>query len=74
MRKPVVLITGACGEMGHGLIETLAERGDSDIVALDLRPPPEELRRKCRAVVVGDILDKGLLARLASEYEVEACT
>jgi nucleoside-diphosphate-sugar epimerase len=67
-----VLITGACGEMGHGLIETLAERGDSDIVALDLRPPPEELRRKCRAVVVGDILDKGLLARLASEYEVEA--
>ncbi len=71
MRKPVVLITGACGEMGHGLIETLAERGDTDIVALDLRPPPEELRRKCRSVIVGDILDKGLLARFASEYEVD---
>ena len=36
MRKPVVLITGAGGEIGHGLIARLAERGDRAIVTLDL--------------------------------------
>ena len=71
MRKPVVLITGACGEMGHGLIETLSEDGDTDIVALDLHPLPDALAKRCRAMIVGDILDKGLLARFASEYQVD---
>ena len=28
MRKPVVLITGAGGEIGHGLIDRLATRAD----------------------------------------------
>ncbi len=36
VRKPVVLITGAGGEIGHGLIDRLAERGDRAIVTLDL--------------------------------------
>ncbi|RMF73452.1 MAG: epimerase, partial [Planctomycetota bacterium] len=38
MRKPVILITGANGEIGHGLIEHLGESGDASIVALDLKP------------------------------------
>jgi FlaA1/EpsC-like NDP-sugar epimerase len=36
VRKPVVLITGAGGEIGHGLIDRLADRGDRGIVTLDL--------------------------------------
>lgn len=71
MRKPVVLVTGAGGEMGHGLIETLSEHGESDIVALDIDPLPEALSRRCQTTIVGDVLDKGLLSRFTSEYEVD---
>ena len=37
MRKPVVVITGAGGEIGHGLIDRLAER-DRRIVTIDIAP------------------------------------
>ncbi len=73
MRKPVILITGANGEIGHGLIEHLREAGNGErIVALDLKPLDERLRPACHAALVGDILDRNLLERLVSEYEVHA--
>ena len=34
MRKEVVLITGANGEIGHGLINFLGEQGKYGIIAL----------------------------------------
>jgi nucleoside-diphosphate-sugar epimerase len=71
-RRPVVLVTGAGGEMGHGLIHRLAERGTAEVVALDVRPLDAELARCCAAVWVGDILDRRLLDRLASEFEISA--
>ncbi len=70
MRKPVILITGANGEIGHGLIEHFAGHGDKDIVALDLKPVDERLRPHCVATIAGDILDQSLLQRLISEYEI----
>jgi nucleoside-diphosphate-sugar epimerase len=69
-RRPVVLVTGAGGEIGHGLIDEMAKRGTSEIVALDVRPPDPELTAKCAAVLVGDILDPHLLGRLRAEFEV----
>ncbi|MCK6456451.1 MAG: NAD-dependent epimerase/dehydratase family protein [Phycisphaerae bacterium] len=72
MRKPVVLITGANGEIGHGLIAHLARVPDVNVVALDLKPLDERLRPSCAAALVGDILDANLLQRLISEYEVHA--
>ena len=36
MRKPVVLITGAGGEIGHGLIERLAGQSARAVVTLDV--------------------------------------
>jgi threonine 3-dehydrogenase len=71
-RKPVVLVTGASGEMGHGLITRLAEVGTYDILALDIRPLDPELSRRCAATRVGDILDRHLLDRLQSEFEISA--
>lgn len=71
MRKPVVFITGASGEMGHGLIHALAD-GDRDLVALDLNPLSADLRSRCAATIVGDVLDERLLSRLSSEYEIHA--
>lgn len=70
MRKKVILITGANGEVGHGLIARLTERGEHDILALDLRPLDEALRPLVHVHIAGDILDSDLLERLMSEYEI----
>ncbi|MCP4245561.1 MAG: NAD-dependent epimerase/dehydratase family protein [bacterium] len=72
MRKPIILITGANGEIGHGLIEHFGRDGNHEIVALDLKPLDDPLRRHCTACIVGDILDDNLLKRLISEYEIHA--
>ncbi len=70
MRKPVILITGANGEIGHGLIEHFGLRDNVVRVALDLRPIEPPLSNFCVAGIVGDILDANLLQRLVSEYEI----
>lgn len=69
MREDVVLITGANGEIGHGLIDYLSEHGYT-IVALDLNPLDKELRSKVAHYMVGDILDQLLLGRLVVEYKI----
>ena len=71
-RKPSVLITGASGEMGHGLIDRLAAaEPDRPVVTLDVNPLPPEVAPKVRAQVVGSILDRELLDRVNAEYEVD---
>ena len=72
MRKPVILITGANGEIGHGLIDYFGRHGEHGIVALDLNPLDERLQSVCVANIAGDILDHNLLQRLVSEYEIHA--
>ncbi len=72
MRKPVILITGANGEIGHGLIEYFGQQQRRDIIALDLKPLDEALRPYCIAAITGDILDENLLQRLVSEYEIHS--
>ena len=44
MRKTSVLITGAGGEIGHGLIERLAREGTRRIVTLDLQQLDASMR------------------------------
>jgi len=70
MRKPVVLITGASGEIGHGLIERLADDGTRGIVTLDLAPLDPSLAAKVQREIVGSILDRPVLDRILSEFEV----
>ncbi len=69
-RSAGVLITGAGGEVGHGLIKALHARGHRQIVALDLRELPAEMRSCCREVFVGDICDAALLGRMMARYEI----
>ncbi|MBM4359359.1 MAG: NAD-dependent epimerase/dehydratase family protein [Deltaproteobacteria bacterium] len=71
-RKQVVLVTGASGEVGNGLIHRLAKLHHYDILALDLRDVDDETGAKCQARLVGDILDQRLLGRLGSEFEIHA--
>jgi len=70
MRKPVIFITGAGGEIGHGLISTLSATG-RPIVTLDLAPLDASLSRLVQREFLGSILDAGLLERILAEFEVD---
>jgi threonine 3-dehydrogenase len=71
MRKPVVLITGANGEIGHALVVNLAERRNMGVVALDLHALDPQLARLVHREVIGSILDSDLLERILAEFEVD---
>ena len=70
MRKRVVLITGASGEVGHALLKALAEQGNSRLLTLDLHALPADTAGLATHVE-GDLLDEFLLSRLVSEYEID---
>jgi nucleoside-diphosphate-sugar epimerase len=71
MRRTVTLITGANGEVGHGLIRQLrAQPNPPDIVVMDLRSMDAEIQPYVYQCIVGDILDENLLANLSSEYDI----
>lgn len=71
MRKRVILITGAAGEIGQALIHHFLGRGKSDLLTLDLYPLPQDLQGQTTHIV-GDILDQKLFARLVTEYDFAA--
>jgi threonine 3-dehydrogenase len=71
MRKPVVLITGASGEIGHGLIDRLAADGARSVVTLDLAPLQPALARKVQREVIASITDRSALERLLAEFEID---
>ena len=70
MRKKAILITGACGEIGQALVKSLADLSELTILTLDILPIPDELHSRVTHIQ-GDMLDKALLSRLVSEYEIE---
>ena len=72
MRKPVVLITGAGGEIGHGLIARLAAGGERSVITLDVNPLEPGLARLVQREFTGSILDHALLERIMSEFEIDA--
>ena len=71
MRRKIILITGANGEIGHGLINALHTKGMDNIVALDLHPISEFIENKILEGVIGNILDTNLLEQINSEYEIK---
>ncbi len=71
IRKPVVLITGAGGEIGHGLIAHLAGAGAQPVITLDVNPLQPSLASKVQREFTGSIIDKSLLERVLSEFEVD---
>ncbi|MFK7959311.1 MAG: NAD-dependent epimerase/dehydratase family protein [Phycisphaerales bacterium] len=64
-----VLVTGAAGEVGHGLLRALAEAGRS-VVAVDRRELEPDERAACRAAVVADVTDAPAMEQLVREHEV----
>src|SRR6476646_6558323 len=71
-RNASVLITGASGEIGHGLIARLTvDEPARPVITLDLNPLQPELAPRVRQQFTGSILDTQLLERIIAEYEVD---
>src|SRR5712691_6231784 len=70
MRKPVVLIAGAGGEIGHGLVTRLFGTG-SPIITLDVSPLDASLAPLVAREFTGSITDLSLLERMLAEFEVD---
>jgi nucleoside-diphosphate-sugar epimerase len=70
MRKPVVLVTGAGGEIGHALVTRLAASG-SVLVTLDVAKLDAAVTPLVAREFTGSITDTGLLDRLLAEFEVD---
>ncbi len=66
-----MLITGAGGEIGHGLIDRLSDRKDRAIVTLDVSPLESSIASKVDREITGSILDRAVLERILAEYRVE---
>jgi threonine 3-dehydrogenase len=58
MSEKLVLITGACGEIGQALVQGLAQKGGFRIVTADLMPLPETIRPLVSEHVQGDVVNK----------------
>jgi nucleoside-diphosphate-sugar epimerase len=73
MAPRTILITGANGEIGQGLVSRLAECSSSvRIIALDLLAADDGVRARCFRTVLGDIADTSLLDSLAATYDFDA--
>src|SRR3954468_18981652 len=70
MRKPVVLITGAGGEIGHGLVTRFSGSGSS-IITLDVSALDATLAPLVTREFTGSITDVALLDRILAEFEVD---
>ncbi len=70
MRKPVVLVTGAGGEIGHALIARLVET-DRRIITLDLNRLDAAVRPVVTREFTGSVTDAGLLDRILAEFEID---
>src|SRR6202011_5322648 len=70
MRKPVTLITGAGGEIGHSLVTRLSTSG-SPIVTLDVNLLDASLGALGTREFTGSITGASLLERMLAEFEVD---
>jgi threonine 3-dehydrogenase len=72
MRKRVIFITGASGEIGYELIRRLGRDGNNRLLTFDLHELPADVRPQVAHHIQGDLLNKTELTRIVSEYEIDA--
>ena len=70
---PRILVTGANGQIGSELVETLRERhGSAQVVRLDLKPPPSPNGQTPDAPFeVADVRDRDALASVIARHEID---
>ena len=69
MRRPVILITGAEGEIGHGLVTRLSA-GGSPIITLDVTRLDASLAPLVTREFTGSVTETSVLDRILAEFEV----
>lgn len=69
--KKQILITGAGGEIGHGLIDHLSKNSNNAIVALDIRALDKKLVSSVTHSITADILDTKQLESLFEKYKFD---
>jgi nucleoside-diphosphate-sugar epimerase len=70
VRTAATLVTGAGGEIGHGLVTRLAESGRA-VISIDLAPLDPALAGLVAREFTGSILDGGLLERVLAQFDVD---
>lgn len=70
MNNRIALVTGANGEVGHGLIPALFKKGYK-IIAYDIHKLDDPLKPYVFKLVTADILNKKLTETLILKYKVE---
>jgi threonine 3-dehydrogenase len=68
MSEKLVLVTGACGEIGQALIQGLAERGSHRIITSDLAPLSDSIRPLSSEHFQGDMVNK---TKVFYDYDFE---
>jgi threonine 3-dehydrogenase len=58
MAEKLVLVTGACGEIGQALVQGLNQKGGYQIVTSDLAPLPDSIKQISAEHVQGDLVYK----------------
>src|SRR5512147_2733899 len=58
MTEKLVLVTGACGEIGQALVQGLAKRGGYKIITADLAPLPDSIKTMSAEHAQGDLVYK----------------
>jgi threonine 3-dehydrogenase len=71
MNTRTIFVTGANGEIGHGLIDHLSQQSGLHIIAMDLVDIDKSVKAKCHRTVVGDILDTSILENLSTEHDFD---
>ncbi|MCH2135781.1 MAG: NAD-dependent epimerase/dehydratase family protein [Phycisphaerales bacterium] len=65
-----ILLTGAAGEIGHGLARALADDPDVKVIAVDLRDPGKSIRKDIDELHMGDICDRGFVDHIVTMHEI----
>ena len=70
MPAEAVLVTGANGEIGHGLIPALFQTKKYAVIALDLHELDEKIKPFVHQEIVADILDKKIIENLFTDHKI----
>lgn len=65
-----VLVTGANGEVGHGLIPALSKTKEFNVIALDINELDDALKPFVHEVVVANVLDKKIIVNLLKDHKI----
>jgi len=65
-----ILITGANGEVGHGLIPALFKQAKCKIITLDINELDPDLQKMVQKSVVADINNEEILKKFIEDYQV----